>query len=223
VIVAAAFCPHPPLLVPALAAGAAGELDALRAACGEAVRRLSGAGARRLAVLGSGPSGRLYPGGRGTLAGYGVPVEVTLGDGSGPDLPLPLTLGAWLLAGVALPAVGVVAGPDGAAPLPGEYHREPAGLLVMGDGSARRADTSPGYADPRAVPYDAAVAGALRSGDPTGLAALDVALGAELLAAGACAWAAAGTLLAGGRYDADLLHDAAPYGVGYLVASWVRR
>jgi hypothetical protein len=30
-------------------------------------------------------------------------------------------------------------------------------------------------------------------------------------------------LLAGGTFDAELLYDAAPYGVGYLVAAWRSR
>jgi hypothetical protein len=37
------------------------------------------------------------------------------------------------------------------------------------------------------------------------------------------AWHAAAALLAGGRYDAELLYDAAPYGVAYFVAAWAAR
>jgi len=37
VLVAAAVCPHPPLLVPQLAAGGAPDLDKVRAACDAAV------------------------------------------------------------------------------------------------------------------------------------------------------------------------------------------
>ena len=39
-LIGAAICPHPPLIVPELAAGAAAELDELRAACDQAVARL---------------------------------------------------------------------------------------------------------------------------------------------------------------------------------------
>ncbi|GAB3872605.1 hypothetical protein GCM10027610_138320 [Dactylosporangium cerinum] len=39
-LAAAAVCPHPPMLVPEVAAGAAGELDDLRAACRAAVAHL---------------------------------------------------------------------------------------------------------------------------------------------------------------------------------------
>jgi hypothetical protein len=227
VIVATAFCPQPPLLVPELAAGAAPELADLRAACDEAVQRLLAAGSQRLYVLGAGPQPVCYPYGRlGTMAGFGVDVPLRLGSpapDAADELPLPLGLGGWLLerAGAHLPVVGVLAGPGGELP-PLEL-AGPAGLLVMGDGSARRDGRSPGYPDPRAVPYDEAVTAALASGDPAALRALDVGLGARLLAAGAPAWRAAGELLAGGRYDAELQYAEAPYGVGYVVAGWRQR
>ena len=73
------------------------------------------------------------------------------------------------------------------------------------------------------MPFDDTVAAALRSGDPAALRAVDLALGAALLAAGTPAWRAAGTLLAGARYRADLLYAGAPYGVGYFVAFWTRQ
>jgi len=57
VVVAAAFCPHPPLPAPASAGGAAAAVDDLRAACDLAVRRLLAAGPRRVHVLGAGSSG----------------------------------------------------------------------------------------------------------------------------------------------------------------------
>jgi hypothetical protein len=63
----------------------------------------------------------------------------------------------------------------------------------------------------------------LRDGDGEALANLDESLGAELLAAGVPAWRAAGALLAGGEFDAELLYAAAPYGVGYFVAQWLAR
>jgi len=213
--------------VPRVAAGAAGELDGLRAACDEAVRRLLAAEPERLYVMGAGERARCHgPGDHGSFAGYGVDLTVRLGPArhSGADsLPLPITVGVWLLgrAGDHPPAAGAQVGPDGAAP-PLDL-RGRVGLLVMGDGSARRTDTSPGYADPRAAPFDAGVEQALAAGDPADLATLDLGLGAELLAAGVPAWRAAGALLGGGRYAAELLYAGAPYGVGYLVASWVPR
>lgn len=233
--VVAAFCPHPPLLVPALAAGAAVELDELRAVCDRTVRRLLAARPNRLIVLGGGQRARLAgPAEVGSLAGYGLPVRAGLdhnraragasnGAGSAPSLPLSLTIGGWLLArsGGHLDVVGVEVGPAGDLPRLGSAGR--VGLLVMGDGSARRTESSPRYLDPRAVDFDATVAAALGSGDPAALAGLDLGLGAELLAAGVPAWRAAGALLAGTRYAAELCHHAAPYGVGYFVACWELR
>lgn len=214
---AVAFCPSPPLLVPELAAGAAGELDPLRAACREAVRRLLAARPDQVVVIGTGSAGgRFPPGTTGTLAGYGVPVTATL-PGAPPRpgrLPLPLTLGAWLLAGAGASCPGVAVDAD-TPRLP-----DAPAYLVVGDGSARRSERAPGYVDPRAGPFDAAVAAALATGDAGALRDLDPALGADLLAAGVPAWRAVGRALAGHRYAADLLYDAAPYGVGYFVAFW---
>jgi aromatic ring-opening dioxygenase LigB subunit len=96
------------------------------------------------------------------------------------------------------------------------------GMLVMGDGSACRSTEGPGYLDPRAEPFDAEVVEALRAGDPAGLLAIDPALAADLQAAGRAAW----QVLAGASeevlFDAEVAYDAAPYGVGYMVAVWER-
>jgi hypothetical protein len=220
VVSAIAFCPSPPLLVPELAAGAAGELDPLRAACREAVGRLLAARPDEVVVIGTGSTGgRFPPGTTGTLAGYGVPLTAALpGAPARPGpLPLPLTLGAWLLSGADVPCRGVAV--DGDTP---ELPDAPA-YLVVGDGSARRSERAPGYVDVRAEPFDAGVAAALTAGDAAALRDLDPVLGADLLAAGVPAWRAVGRALAGRQFDADLRYDAAPYGVGYFVAFWAAR
>jgi hypothetical protein len=255
VLVAAVFAPHPPLVVPEVAAGAAGELAVLRAACDRAVRRLLATGPDRVVVVGAGPAAaRWVDGDSGTFAGYGVALDVPLGPGPAlgpPRMPLSATVGGWLLAraGYAGPryAVTVPAGvsdPElagwarsvesdgvdaggvdaGGVDAGGVDAGGRLGLLVMGDGSARRSLAGPGYLDPRAEGFDAAVARALREGDPAGLRALDPLLGAELLAAGVPAWRLAGQvgqLGPSGRFRTELLYDDAPYGVGYLVAVWV--
>lgn len=233
-IAAAAFCPHPPLLVPDVAGGAASELELLRTACFTAVS-LVDERADRLVLLGSGPSSAFHsPVARGSLAGYGVPVEVHLGSpgcGGSVELPLSLTIGAWLVGqavGERSGAVGFSVGPDFASSRPALdllalAETERVGLVVMGDGSARRSTTAPGYLDERAAAFDATVEAALRDGDGDALSDLDERLGAELLAAGVPAWRAAGAVLAGGGYDAHLLYAQAPYGVGYFVAEWAVR
>ena len=77
-MIAAAVCPHPPVLVPEVASGAAPELADLRAACAEAIEHLVSGGPDRIMVIGSGPA----------------PSAAELGR---PDLPLSLAIGEWLL------------------------------------------------------------------------------------------------------------------------------
>lgn len=215
---AAAVCPHPPLLVPELAAGAAPELEPLRHACDLAVASL--AGADEVVVLG-GDDGRHHRG----FAAWGV--DVPLGN----DRPLPLSLlmGRWLLARHLHVAPEMVAVPGDAdahacaergARLAADPRR--LALLVLGDGSRCRGQAAPGYDDPRAAGYDAQVAGALAEVDTGALLALDPQLSAELGAAGRAPWQTlAGAVRAtGGSWQGRLHHDAAPYGVAYLVATW---
>ncbi len=234
-ILGAAFCPHPPVLVPQAASGTTDELDELRAACRVAI---SAACAGRLPVLlGAGPVSRIHsPQARGSLAAFGVPGEIALRAGAdGADtaapveLPLSLTVGAWLVCDALGPASGARAfsvGPDfatsRAAAACGELVAgSDVALVVLADGSARRSTSAPGYLDERASGFDAAVAAALAGGDGAELQRLDDQLGTELLAGGLPAWHAAGALLAGRRFQARVDYDAAPFGVGYFVATWL--
>ena len=228
-LVAAAVCPHPPLLVPGVAAGATAETDDLRAACDAAVATLLAVGHDLLVVVGAAESLGPYPTGAwGSLRPYGAPVDLPARDGE-PTLPLSLTLGRWLLdrasAGEAL-LFGVPedAGPgrcrEAGAALADRADR--VALLVMGDGAGRRTP-KPGYLDDRAEPFDAAVSAALAAGDADALAALDAALAAELLVQGRAAWQVLAGAAAGSTWQGRVRYDAAPYGVGYLVATWVGR
>jgi hypothetical protein len=234
VIVGAAFCPHPPALVPELAGNAAGELADLRAACTSAVARVAALGAPLIVLGPDAVSVSHSPLCRGSLAGFGLPMELHLGAptcGGELDLPLSLTIGAWLVRAAIGPrsgARGFSVGPDFAATRAAvealaiaEY--EDVALLVMGDGSARRTTTAPGYFDPRSETFDASVSSALAAGDCAALQDLDPQLGADLLASGVGTWRAAASLLDGARYEAHLRYDDAPYGVGYLVAEWTLR
>ena len=227
------MCPHPPLLVPAVASGAR-DLDELRAGCAEAVQRLIAASPDMICIVGGGTDEQWYDDGAvGSFRSYGVALDVPLGDcgHAEPTLPLSLTVGAWLLRSAgwagrrrALAVSGDAPDDDlvrlatqitGLAPA--------VGLLVMGDGSARRTEKAPGYVDPRAAGFDAAVVTALAGADTAALAGLDRQLGGALLAAGITAWRFLGQATAGASWDAALLADLAPYGVGYFVATWARR
>ena len=218
-----AFCPHPPLLLPVVAGAAAAETAALRSACTDAVQRAVAGAPDVVLVVGDAPSGARYgPGDAGDLRGFGVDLQVPFSGPERPDgqvLPLAHTVGAWLLDEAGYRGARVGVGADGLSAALAEA-AGPVGVLVMGDGSARRTEKAPGHLDAAAAPFDAGVAAALAAGDPGALAALDPAVGAALLAAGVPAWRAVGAALAGRRFTGTLLVDDAPFGVGYLVAAW---
>ena len=227
-LVAAAVCPHPPLLVPGVGAGASRELDGLRAACDAAVDHLLSADPEVVVVVGGAPAVGPFPDGAwGSLAAYGVSVPVGAGAG-GPTLPLALTIGRWLLdrRSVVVPTLLFGVEPDSAPDrclVLGEALAERAGrvaLLVMGDGSARRSPKGPGYLDPDAEPFDAEVETALRDADPAALAALDRARAGRLLAAGRAPWQVLAGAARGGAWTGAVTWSGAPYGVCYLVATW---
>ena len=210
-IVAAAVCPHPPVLVPELASGAASELDDVRTAALKSVVALVAHQPDRVVVIGTGElRGPVDESAGGTMAGLGVDVRAGGGD---LVLPLSLTIGAWLLDQV---------GWDG----PRTYTTTPVPtddrvvLLVMAGGSARHSVAAPGYLDERAEAHDAAVGAALASGDAGALASLDVDLGDELLAAGDRAFVVLGEMTKGADVTATMRWDGAPFGVGYWVADW---
>jgi hypothetical protein len=230
VFVAGAVCPHPPLIVPQVAQGAAPELEELRVACRAAIKSIVSAEPDEIVCVASDLAlqsvVRHDANAGGSLGRYGV--DLSFG-GSDELLGLGLTIGAWLLdetgwdgdrTYVGLPVVGAFgAGRDLAA------GSGAIGVLAMGDGSARRSDWAPGCFDARAPVFDADVVRALASADLDWFATHpDPPLAAELWCTGGPAWQA----LAGAatqappqtRIEADILYDAAPYGVGYLVSTW---
>ncbi len=236
-LVAAAVCPCPPLLVPEVAAGAAPELDAARAACTDALGVLAASRPDRLLVVGpAGPSGRgPHPAGtRGSFRGFGVDLDVRLGAGNASpaadrELPPALAVAAWLLERTGW-SDAPVEGLGVAEPLAAERcvdvgrdiggRAERVALLVMGDASACRTLKAPGYLDERALGFDEEVARALRTADVAALKELDAELAYELKVSGRAPW----QVLAGAAENTDLagtlLYEDAPYGVGYVVAAW---
>ena len=231
-VVAAAICPHPPLLLPSVASGAASELDDLRIACTTAVDRVFAAHPDVVVILGAGAiSGHFGPGDFGSFDRFGVRETYALGGvdalAVGDRLPLSLAVAAWLLRDrpTTPPRRGFAIAADADAETCWKAGRdldaEPdrVALIVMGDGTACRGDKSPGYDDPRAEAFDASVAAAFAAADVDALLAIDVEVAAQLLVAGRAPWQVlAGATGAGWR--GEVLYDAAPYGVSYVVASW---
>jgi hypothetical protein len=219
-----AFCPSAPLLLPVVERSAAPETTELRRACLAAVAAMVASSPGAVVVVAGGaPAGARY--GEGEVArlhGLGLDLDVPF---AGTPAARPATagpefaVGAWLLdeGGYRGRRIGVGPG-ELAGVVAGSTGR--VGVLALGDGSARRGVKAPGYLDERAAPFDAAVATALAAGDAAALAGLDPAEGARLLAAGVPTWRAVGAALTGREITAVLHHDAAPFGVGYLVASW---
>lgn len=238
-LVSAAICPHPPLLVPEIGPRHDGRLEVLRDACRAALRELHNASPELLIVVGTGERTELDVVGTGDFAAYGVPRQVALpghaGDAASGSvlasaMPLSLCVGAWLLErdGWPGPVAGTVvartAGPDDCVRLGAEVAErdERVALLVMTDGApGHDADETPQVRS-RAGAHHLAFVGALGSGDPRQILALDAAAAAAAGAHGLNAL----NVLAGAAvdtvFDADVLYDAAPFGVGYTVAVWER-
>lgn len=241
-ITSVAICPPAPVLAAELT-GRDPVIPELREASAAAVGRLLGSGPEVIAVVGAGDRAAAWPAdGQLDLAAFapalgrraGTPGPGAAGPGAGagpgaaagPALPLALGLGARLLdeAGYrgqrVLRSVGD--GETAAACVRlGEGLRslgDRVGLLVMADGSACRTLRAPGYLDPRAAGFDAALERAVRSGDLGALRVIDRGLAGELLASGWPAWQALAGAMPGLSPAADVLYADAPFGVFYLVA-----
>jgi hypothetical protein len=231
VLVAAATCPHPPLLVPEAAGScpAGDAMDPVRCACDLAVAVLVAARPDLLVAVGEGDVTASYDGSAaGSLRDYGPGIAVGTGQ---PVLPLSLTVGSWLLrrAGLALTGTGALFQAVARACAPADCLRLGADLarqaprvamLAMGDGCARMAVGVPGAADPAAASYDADVAAALAAADGDRLARLSPSLDDELMVSGRPAWQVLAGAARGHRYRGQLHCMARPYAVSYLVASW---
>jgi hypothetical protein len=211
-------------------------MDAARSACADALGVLAAARPDLLVVVGPAEqSGRgSFPQGTsGSFRGFGVDVEVRLGPAedtvSGRELPPSLAVGAWLLertgwadAPIEGLGVGEPLAPERCIAVGREIGARAGrvALLVMGDASACRTVKAPGYLDERAAPFDAEVARALGAADVAAVQALDAELAYELKASGRAPWQVLAGAAEGANLGGALLYEDAPYGVGYVVATW---
>jgi hypothetical protein len=222
VIAAAALCPWPPVLAAELT-GPDPVIDRLRDACARAVRRLVQVSPELIAVIGPARQTRAWdPDSRLDLSVF-APARSRAGD---PALPPSLGLGVLLLEAAGytgrrvLQAVAEEEPPDACAELGASIGRSGvrAGLLVMGDGSARRSERAPGHLDARAAAFDASTERAFRSADFDALLAISPGLARELMATGRPAWQVLAGALRGAELTSDVLYSDDPFGVAYLVA-----
>ena len=249
-LISAAFCPHPPLLVPE-ATGHPGPADAelarLRTACLDAVAVLTAGSPDLIAVVGGAPRTAEYPPGTpASLTEFGVPGFVSWPPAAPPadpadradradpvTLPLSLAIGKWLLSSAGQrirPAQVVWWGIATDAP-PAQCQALGAkvatlaprvALLAMGDGPGCRARGVPGAVDPDADRYDDQVATALAKPSPDVLASLDPKTSDDLFASGRTAWQVAAGAVGHDDFAATLGYAAVPFEVSYFVANWRR-
>lgn len=92
------------------------------------------------------------------------------------------------------------------------------GVLVVGNGSAKRTAQAPGHLDERAEVFDNDLRRALLEPLPAALAALDDGLADEMWADVAAIRALGDLLTPASR--AEVSYDDAPYGVQYWVVAW---
>ncbi|MGP8000467.1 MAG: hypothetical protein ACLPKI_24565 [Streptosporangiaceae bacterium] len=231
-IIAAALCPWPPLLVRELT-GTDPVLPELRAACAAAVTALLRDGPGLVTVVGPGLVTASWPGdGQLDVAAFGgLPAAGPAAAGTGPGrpaLPPAAGIGSYLLdqAGYRGPrAIWTVSQdepPAGCRKLGAELAAAGprTALLVLGDGSARRGPKAPGAFDGRAAVFDAAVQRAVGAADLDALLAVDPGLARELMATGRPAWQVLAGALAGSAPTGHIRYAGDPFGVLYLVASF---
>ena len=226
-IVAAALCPAPPLLVRELT-GAQQVAPDLVGACLESVAELMAANPDVIAVVGTAPRTEVWNG-EATLdlARYAPGLYSASGQPAGHGLPQALGVGRWLLATVGCqvsPLLQAVAEDEPAARC-AEIGAALActdrrvALLAMADGSARRGLKAPGYLDERSVEFDAAVERAVRTGELGPLLSIDESVARELMATGRPAWQVLAGAMGGRPVATQVRYCDDPFGVAYLVAS----
>ena len=229
-LVAAAVVPAAPALLPGIG-GAADPLAELREHAREAVTAAVAADpAARVVVVtaASHPEGGLarrpvrleWPGDAPSGAARFTTGRVPVGA-----LPTGLEIGRELLGDdVAARLVSVAddAAAGECASLGAALVRGgPTVLVVVADGSATRTVRAPGHLDERAEGFDAGIARALAEVDGEALLALDPVLADALWCRSRPALQALSGALGGSVLVGDVRVDEAPYGVGYLVATWL--
>jgi hypothetical protein len=242
VIGAVVVVPGAPALVPPLMGAAAPDLEPARSAALELLRSALSAFDSPPHVVVAGPpdGGGVDPGlgrpgrwaGPVSAADFGraVVLEALPGASEGPadpDVPTALLGARWLLGEVAREHPGAArwadlvwlpVTPDSPAAVPGEGRVL---LVVAADGAASHGPKAPRAEHPGAASYDDELAAALAAGDPDRLTSTDVDLGTEVGALGPWTWPWLGRVTAGRRWDAQVAWTGHPFGIGYVVASWI--
>jgi hypothetical protein len=226
VLSAIAIIPSAPVMVPELAATAAGELAELREAVFVAAASLP---PRWIAVGVGAADALLGPDVAGTFGGYGVDRRVTLSPGASHtlrELPLCALISGWVREKAKPEARAEVrvytADYDvNAALARGRRLRaeideavDPVGVLVVADGAPTLTPQAPGGYEPDSIPAQAALDDALASGDAAALTRLPDTI------VGRVAYQVLAGLTEPAPRSAKELYRGAPYGVGYFAGVW---
>lgn len=225
VLAAIALTPSAPVLVPELAGAAAAEVAGFRSAAIDAARTLPD----QWIAIGVGPEDMVITRARGTFAGYGADVKVSLcPEPIGPvaELPLCALFAGWLRgqasagASVSVRVHPADLGRD-AALARGRLLRdlidseaEPIGVLVVADGANTLTQGAPGGFDPAAEAVQSALDDALAAGDVAALRDLPETV------VGRVGYQVLAGLAGPGPSSATELIRGAPYGVGYFIGIW---
>jgi len=225
-LAAIALIPSAPVLVPELAGTAAAEVAQFHAAALAAASTLP----NRWIAIGIGRTDQIFePATRGTLAGYGVDVPVTLSADAPQvitDLPLCALIAGWLRgqanASARIQVRVYAADHDADAALDrGRALRaaideaaDEIGVLVVADGATTLTQGAPGGYDPDSEPMQTALDDALATGNAAALTRLPKEI------VGRVAYQVLAGLTGPNPHGANELVRGAPYGVGYFVGTW---
>ncbi|MBD0861363.1 hypothetical protein IA539_09065 [Gordonia sp. zg691] len=243
-LVAVVFVPSAPLLVPELAGPAASDTDAVRAATLDTVGRAASDGIDRWVAVGTADAaadrvagGRVCEPAAGSFARFGVDVGVSLAGerprGAAGRMSLSMLIAAWLderlsMGPMSAFSVGAATPPAECAALGSalgaelDAAGERIGVLVVGDGATALTDKAPGGGRrDSAVALNDTIVAAIGAADTDALAALDpCACDAEGVG-GRVAWQVAAAIAGHRAVTASTIYSAAPFGVGYVVATWI--
>ena len=225
-LAAIALTPSAPVLVPELAGAAAAEVAEFHDAAIAAAATLP----NRWIAIGVGQTDQIFePATRGTFAGYGVDVPVTLSADAPQvitDLPLCALIAGWLRGqsnAAARVQVRVYAADHDvdAALARGRALRaaideaaDPIGVLVVADGANTLTQSAPGGYDPDSEPLQTALDDALATGNAVALTRLPNGT------IGRVAYQVLAGLIEPKPLAAKEFLRGAPYGVGYFVGTW---
>ena len=225
-LAAIALTPSAPVLVPELAGAAAAEVAEFHDAAIAAAATLP----NRWIAIGVGQTDQIFePATRGTFAGYGVDVPVTLSADAPQvitDLPLCALIAGWLRGqsnAAARVQVRVYATDHDvdAALARGRALRaaideaaDPIGVLVVADGANTLTQSAPGGYDPDSEPLQTALDDALATGNAVALTRLPNGT------IGRVAYQVLAGLIEPKPLAAKEFLRGAPYGVGYFVGTW---